>query len=296
MTNILLGGATLGAWLDTFFAGFDYAVLQFFGGLHSDFLTLLAKIVTSLGSTIYIVLFAMMGLVMCFFRRTRKLGFGIIFAALIGLLVVNIFLKPFALRVRPYNTLQDDAAYWSWYVSAGMLSESDYCFPSGHTSSATEIAVVLFLCHITSKRKAARGWAIIFPIGAILVGASRIYLMIHYPSDVLGGFITGIFAGVLGYLLACLVVKLFKRDSSAEAQNALKKPLRIGAVIMIFLAWIIMFSVSFAMLQKTGGEDAVRCAYDGDYNCQNEAKVDDEKYPAIDGKYYCKIHWRELND
>ncbi|MDO4529773.1 MAG: phosphatase PAP2 family protein, partial [Lachnospiraceae bacterium] len=175
-TNLLLAGS-IGDQLNAAFYNLDMAVFHFFGGLQGGFLTTLAKIFTAMGSTKYVALFALMGLVMCFFKRTRKVGFAIVFAVIIGTLITNIIVKPAVLRIRPYNTLQGDAQYWAWYIGAGQLCESDYSFPSGHTTGAFELATVLFLCHFTEKKK---GVAWIFPVVAILTGASRIYLMVHY--------------------------------------------------------------------------------------------------------------------
>lgn len=292
MTSFLLAG-TFGSQLDAWFSGFDFSIFQFFGSFQNDILTLIAKAFTAMGSTMYIAMFAALGLILCFFRRTRKVGFAIVFAVIVGTLFTNILIKPWVLRIRPYNTLQGNAAYWNWYVGAGMLSESDYCFPSGHTTGATEIAIALMLCHASSRRKSAKAFAWVFPVVALLVGASRVYLMVHYATDILAGFIIGIIAGVIGYFLSKAVCRIFRKDRTPEAQANMKKGLRGGVVFMLILVWLCMFGLSFKQIITSGGEDAVRCAYDGDYDCQNEARTDD-KYPAIDGEYYCKIHWKEL--
>jgi len=292
MTSLLLAG-TFGAQLDAWFSGFDFSIFQFFGGIQNGILTFLAKGFTCMGSTMYVVLFALLGLLLCFFRRTRKVGFAIVFAVVIGTALTNILIKPWALRIRPYNTLQDNPAFWKWYTGAGMLSESDYCFPSGHTTGATEIAIALMLCHASSKRKGAKAVAWIFPVIAVLVGASRIYLMVHYPTDILGGFVIGIVAGVCGYFLSKAVCLIFRKDRTKEAQAALKRNLPGGAVLMLVLAWLCILMLSFSQYLSLRNAHLPRCSYNGDYNCQNEARIDD-KYPPIDGEYYCKIHWKEL--
>lgn len=55
------------------------------------------------------------------------------------------------------------------------------------------------------------------------------------------------------------------------------------------------FPVCVYSLPQRRGCGHQRCAYVGDYKCYNAAKVDDEKYPPIDGKEYCKIHWKALS-
>ena len=71
----------------------------------------------------------------------------------------------------------------------------------------------------------------------------------------------------------------------------LKSPIRPAGVVAIILAFIVSFGLSFTNVMTRGGADAIRCDYDGDYDCQNEAE---EKYQGPDGKYYCEIHWEEL--
>ena len=293
--NLLLAGS-LGALLDKIFANLDMTIFAFFGNLQTPFLTTIAKIFTAMGSTKYVALFGLLGLVLIFFRRTRKLGLALVFAIIIGTLITNIVLKPWALRVRPYNTLQQVTDYWNWYVGAGQLCESDYCFPSGHTTGAFEVAMVLCLTHISAKKKRV-AW--IFPLVAIITGASRIYLMVHYATDVFAGVIVGCFAGVIGYLISNAICKALKGrrvDKSFDAARKFKKGISRGAAtIAIVIAWLLIFGFSYVSAIDEGGPDTVRCAYNDEYDCQNEAQVDSKKYPAIDGKEYCKIHWKQIS-
>ena len=68
------------------------------------------------------------------------------------------------------------------------------------------------------------------------------------------------------------------------------------APVAIILAVVCIFLYAFIPSLTEGGDKAVRCAYNEEYDCYNEARVDDKDYPAIDGKNYCKIHWKQLND
>ena len=295
MTPIMLT-ATLGQSLDQTFAAFDYGVFAFFGSIQNGFLTVLAKIFTSLGDEAFVIPMALLGVLLCCFRRTRKLGLSVVFAVAIGTVVTNLAVKPLALRIRPYNTLQADPDYWRWYVGAGMLSESDYSFPSGHVTAAFEIGTAVFLCLM---KKGRRGVAWIFPVLGVLVAASRVYLMVHYATDVLAGFLVGSLAGACGYVLADLAVGFLEKrglDDRIDAERLFKKKLPSALGVGLVLAAVVaVWGVSFGMLLTEGGEEALRCAYHGEYHCQNEARVGD-KYPPIDGKYYCKIHWKELSE
>lgn len=289
---------TVGDNIDRIFSSFDLWVFRFFGSMQCTFLTYVAKFFTSFGDENFIIPVVVLGIVLCFFKRTRKFGFSLLFAIIIGTLVTNVAIKPAVLRIRPYNTLQGNADYWSWYVAAGALSEADYSFPSGHTTGAFEIAVALFLCFRSEKKKIAY----LFPAIALCTMGSRVYLMVHYATDVLAGLIVGTLAGIIGYLLASLVLKGFEK-SKADKIDAAKLFKKLtdktngkAAPALIIIAVLCIFLNSFIPLLSEGGDSAVRCAYDGEYDCYNEAKVDDKDYPPINGKNYCKIHWKELSE
>lgn len=294
MNPILL---SLGESIDKIFYGFDMWVFHIFGSMQNTFFTYVAKFFTSFGDEAFVIPMAVVAVVLCFFKKTRKYGFTLLFAIAIGTIVTNVVVKPMALRIRPYNTLQDVADYWNWYLGAGSLSESDYSFPSGHTTAATEMAVALFLCFKKDKKKIA--W--LFPVFAISTAGSRIYLMVHYPTDVVAGLIVGTVAAVAAYFLMKLAVLIFEKtkldniDAGKLFKKITEKTNGKAAPAVICVAVLGIFLYSFIPSFFEGGENAVRCAYVGDYDCYNEARVDDEKYPAIDGKEYCKIHWKELS-
>ena len=112
---------TLGENIDKVFSSFDLWVFHFFGSMQCTFLTYVAKFFTTFGDEGFIIPLVVLGIVLCFFKKTRKFGFSLIFAVVIGTLVTNIVVKPMALRIRPYNTLQGNSDYWNWYIGAGAL-------------------------------------------------------------------------------------------------------------------------------------------------------------------------------
>lgn len=290
---------TLGQTIDKVFYSFDYAIFSFFGSIQNSFLTVVAKFFTSFGDEAFVIPMAILGIVLALFKKTRKYGFALLFAIVIGTLVTNIVVKPMALRVRPYNTLQSDAAYWGWYIGAGRLSESDYSFPSGHTTAAFEMATAMFLV-FRSEGKKKICW--LFPVIAVLTMCSRVYLMVHYATDVLCGLIVGVVAGVAGYFIMklCMMlidkVKPFTLIDKIDLGEVkfLKWTAGKAGIIAICVIVCGMFLNSFIPVLTEGGDDVQRCAYVEEYDCQNEARVGEEKYPAIDGKEYCKIHWKQL--
>ncbi len=276
------------------FAGFDMGAFRAFGSISCEFLNWVAKAFTTMGTVSFTVMIALLGVLLIFFKRTRRLGFAIVFAVIIGTILTNVIVKPLTVRVRPYNTLQAVQDYFGWYTNAGMLSESDYSFPSGHTTAAMELAVVLCICHARDGKKKI-AW--IFPLTALLVGCSRIYLMVHYATDVIAGVIIGLIAGIVGYALSCLVVRKLNPDKGfghidLERVFADKRCGRLTSKQVtpaLICTGLIIYLIAFIPLIRPA-EDVLRCAYDGDYKCYNEAKTSD-KYAPIDGKNYCKQHY-----
>lgn len=289
---------TLGNTIDKTFYGFDIAVFEFFGKMQSGFLTYVAKFFTSFGDEAFVIPMIILGAVLMLFKKTRKYGMALFFAIIIGTLITNVVVKPMALRIRPYNTLQGNATYWQYYIGAGALSESDYSFPSGHTTAAFEIATALFLTFRSNGKKKSC-W--IFPAIAICTMGSRVYLMVHYATDVLCGMIVGILSGTIAYFLMKLLMKLIENAKALKwldnldlgKVGFLKWTAGKAGVAVISVAVVGIFLFSFIPSFFEGG-DAQRCAYVDEYDCYNEAKVGDKKYPAIDGKEYCKIHWKQI--
>ena len=106
--------------------------------------------------------------------------------------------------------------------------------------------------------------------------------------------LVGVIAAVLGYLLMKLVMKIKGLEKVDAAKVFKKVPGKVGFAC-IGVAVLGIFLYAFIPSLSEGGADTQRCAYAGDYKCYNAAKVDDEKYPPIDGKEYCKIHWKALS-
>lgn len=298
MFPVITLAASLGETIDSACYGVDTAVYTIFGSIQNEFLTIIAKLFTSFGDAAFVVPVILMALILCLFKRTRKYGFAIVCAVVVGTLITNIILKPMVLRIRPYNTLQMTdfwTQYSKWYTAAGSLSESDYSFPSGHTTSAFEMGIAAFLCFMSDKK---RKIAWIFPVIAVFVGCSRIYLMVHYPTDVFAGAVAGTFAGVCGFFLAKLaliIVSKIKFLDNIDAEKLFKKGINTKAAsAVIALALAAFLGLSFGILMTESEEE--KCAYSDEYECNNKAKIDDEDYPAIDGENYCKIHWKELNE
>ncbi len=311
MNPILL--ATIGESIDKAFFGFDTFVYTLFGAIQNGFFTAIAKLFTTMGDEAFVIPMAVLGIVLCFFKKTRKYGFALIFAIAIGTIVTNVIVKPAVLRIRPYNTLQG-TDFWKqysvWYKGAGELSESDYSFPSGHTTAAFEMAIATALCLRSDGKKAV---SFIPPALAVCVMCSRVYLMVHYATDVLAGFIVGTCAGVIGFLISSLICKAFEKVKFLDGIDAGKlfkknpeKWSKIGSCVLA-VALVGMFLYAYIPSLTEGAEYEKTCAYnhenfgdEAEYDCYNAARVDSEEYYAFDGDNdgdddeYCKIHWKQL--
>ena len=144
-----------------------------------------------------------LSVVLLLFKKTRKLGLASLISIVCVSFMNSIVLKDLFGRLRPYLI---DSAYWERVATDGWnytmpfenLKEKSFSFPSGHTATSFGAAFGIF--YIDKKK------GIVPLILAALIGFSRIYIHVHYPSDVICGVITGI----LFSLIACLVVfKLF---------------------------------------------------------------------------------------
>lgn len=127
------------------------------------------------------------GIVFLSVKKYRWIGVAVMIALFMSLIFGNIILKPLVARIRPCIT-------YPWiplYISMPL----DYSFPSGHTFGSFAAAVAIFCWN---KRMGTL--AVLLAAG---IGFSRIYLFVHYPSDVLAGVLLGILSGVTAYSISC---------------------------------------------------------------------------------------------
>ena len=185
-----------GSTIIPFVTDIDYNIGKWLNGmLHSTNgrFTPILKFITSLGNVG--IAFIITALVMLLFVRTRKVGMLLLVSMLLGIILTNLILKNVISRPRPYlNQLSD---FYIWWNEAGALLETGYSFPSGHTACA-------FICAFMAYRQLDKKFSIPIVIFAILVAFSRLYVGVHYPSDILGGIL-------LAYILYKIAFKSYAR-------------------------------------------------------------------------------------
>lgn len=176
--------------------GFDLSVFQWIQGIQNGFLDALMVGVTTLGNAgaVFIVL----GFALLFTKKYRKAGLAVLVALIVMLLCSDLFLKEFFARPRPFNLFDSNPEkYAEWgakYIFPELVYKpSSYSFPSGHTASAFAAATAL-LWH-------SRKWGIPTMIFAAVMGFSRIYVQVHYCTDVFGGIVAGTICGLIAVLI-----------------------------------------------------------------------------------------------
>lgn len=162
----------------------ELQILDALQTIHNPVLDALMCAITRLGDAgiFWILLCA----VLLILPRTRKSGAILMAALLVDLVVCNGILKPLVHRIRPFDAKTG--------IELLVKRPTDYSFPSGHTAASFASVMALYLA---GEKKL---WISALVL-AVLIAFSRLYLYVHYPTDVLGGMIIGVISGALGYWL-----------------------------------------------------------------------------------------------
>ena len=170
--------------------GFDLPVLDWIAGnLWCPFLDAVMPVITLLGDAG--IFWIVTAVALMLFRKTRRVGVGMGIALLTGLLLCNLTLKPLCQRIRPYDYQQE---VFGKLIPLIIERQHDFSFPSGHTIASFEAAGVIVL----NNKK----WGIAALVLAGLIAFSRLYLYVHYPTDVLVSIVLGIALAFLGNWLS----------------------------------------------------------------------------------------------
>lgn len=182
---------------------FDSTILNFFFEARNPLLTRLMFFITFLGNINPIILFSFIFVMFLNKRKHRHEALLFLFILISGF-ILNNALKLFIARERP--------------ILDPVIVEAFYSYPSGHSmNSFIFYAVIAFLVYrFTKNKKLAIALSLFFSSLILLIGISRIYLGVHYPTDVIAGFIGGFFWVVTVILLEKTIVfyRLFRFTKS----------------------------------------------------------------------------------
>ena len=159
--------------------------------IRNDFLTPFFVFITKLGDVgmIWIVL----TLILMCNKKTRKTCVISAVALLLSLLFCNVLLKNLVQRVRPYEVIDT--------LTILVERQKDFSFPSGHTSASFAAGIVFF-------RNLPKKFGVPAVILACLISFSRLYIGVHYPTDVICSIVLGV---VLAFLAEQLYRKILRR-------------------------------------------------------------------------------------
>ena len=176
----------------------DFAILDCVQTCRSPFLDTVIPYITYLGEGG--ILWIILSIVLICTKKYRRNGFTVAAALILCFIFCNILLKNIVARPRPFDINTE--------IELLINAPTDFSFPSGHTAAAFAVAAALMLC----KNKML---GIPILIIAVLIAFSRLYLYVHFPSDVLAGMILGI---ILAFAAYTLVNKIYdKREKSRIA-------------------------------------------------------------------------------
>lgn len=179
----------------------DSAVLLWIQAyLRVPVLTPVMKAITYLGNAGIIWITIIIGL-LCF-KKTRRIGVICFFSLLCEYLINDFLIKPVVGRIRPYEVIAG--------LRLLISKQKDFSFPSGHSASSFACACIIF-------RMAPRKYGIASLLLASLIAFSRLYVGVHYPSDVICGILLGILVSTAVYHISDEIHdKMMKRGTASE--------------------------------------------------------------------------------
>ena len=177
---------------------FELEILNQLQKLHTPVVDKIMVFITNLGSAgiIWIIL----TVVCLIIPRTRKAGWVMAASLIVDLILCNGILKNLVARTRPCDVNKS--------IQLLVKRPWDYSFPSGHTAASFASVTALYLA---GEKKL---WKPVLVLGCV-IAFSRMYLYVHYPTDIIGGIVTGIASGILGpqiFLNTSPIFHLTKRN------------------------------------------------------------------------------------
>ena len=189
--------------------------------LRNDVLTPIMILLTHTGD--YGILCIAVAVILILIRKTHCLGHVVAFSIAIESIITNVLLKNLVARIRPYEVIEE--------LELLIEEQPDFSFPSGHAGVTFAMAggiLFAYMYGIKGFGKSKRNTIIVLfvMIYALLLAFSRLFVGVHYPTDVLGGMFLGLLSGCMGYHLEKKVNTAWEGRSSKASKSSkdLKEP------------------------------------------------------------------------
>ena len=158
--------------------------------LRNDVLTPFMVLLTHTGD--YGILVIALTAVLVLIRKTRRLGHVVAFSISVESIITNVLLKNLIARTRPYEVIEE--------LELLIGEQPDFSFPSGHAGVTFALAGAMlfsFMYGVKGFEKNKRNSLIVLLVllYAVILAFSRLYVGVHYPTDVLGGMLIGLLSG-----------------------------------------------------------------------------------------------------
>ena len=170
-------------------------ILNYIQTLRTPIGDVLMPFISSLGNGGFV--WIVLDIALIIIPKTRKAGIVVAFAIILDVLLCNGLLKPLVASIRPCNVVKN--------VNMLIPIPKDFSFPSGHTTASFAVALVML-------RMLPKKFGIPAVVLAALVAFSRLYLGVHYPTDVLAGFVIAL----VGSTLSVWIVRTKPEDKQVH--------------------------------------------------------------------------------
>lgn len=179
----------------------DFAVLDAIQSIRSGVLDAIMEFITHLGDGGFI--WIALALLMLFVKKYRPCGAAAAMGLLMGLVIGNGILKNLIARERP-----------CWINEAVQLlieSPHDFSFPSGHTLSGFVVAIVIF--------RHDKRFGVPALVLAALIAFSRLYLYVHFPTDVIAAIVLAIILAIASDVIVTKLIDMIKKTKAASDRS-----------------------------------------------------------------------------
>lgn len=196
---------------------FDLSVFQAVDSIRSGALDVIMEIITRLGDAG--IIWILLGLVLFISKKYRKIGFTVLVALIVMVVCNDGILKNLIARTRPHDMTLD---WWTAsYTFPNLVPmEDSFSFPSGHASSSFAAAFALLWYN--------RKYGIPALVFAFIMAFSRIYVGVHYCTDIIAGFVVGLIYAIIGIIAAKLLFPYVEKIVNALTEKLKAKKNKEG--------------------------------------------------------------------